>query len=488
MTTSSKSLRIAFIHPDLGIGGAERLVVDAALGLQKLGHHVDIYTSHHDIRHCFEETRDGTLSVYHIKSPFPRSVKGKFHILFAHARQLHLTTHLLGFTDQKYDVYFVDQLSTCIPFLRALGQTRVVFYCHFPDKLLANGAFVEGKMVQKGSLLKRVYRYPMDWLEEATTRQADIILANSRFTARVFKAYFPSIERTPDVVYPGINISAYEADVDPSDLDIAAVVFGRPTLLSLNRFEKKKNAALAIEAFALLKATASHKPELRNMRLVLAGGYDPRVKDNVETLTLLVTLCTTNSLTYNVISPSTASSSHPQSYLIGKLTPDNPDVLFLLNFTTSQRTALLLSPHTLALLYTPANEHFGIVPVEAMGCGVPVLACDTGGPTESVVDSPPSERTGWLRTPNAQIWSSALEEIISLSDFERKEIGRRGQERARRLFGMDAMAEGLEKALRNAVNMGTVQVVGVWTLMIVGFLLAYLVGNFVFPQAPEIED
>ena len=70
-------LRIAFIHPDLGIGnrriyplftpqsnyiagGAERLVVDAAVGLQKLGHTVHVYTSHHDTAHCFDETRDGT--------------------------------------------------------------------------------------------------------------------------------------------------------------------------------------------------------------------------------------------------------------------------------------------------------------------------------------------------------------------------------------------------------------------------------------------
>lgn len=34
-------------------------MVDAALGLQKLGHKVDIYTSHHDPNHCFEETKDG---------------------------------------------------------------------------------------------------------------------------------------------------------------------------------------------------------------------------------------------------------------------------------------------------------------------------------------------------------------------------------------------------------------------------------------------
>ena len=83
---------------------------------------------------------------------------------------------------------------------------------------------------------------PMDWLEEVTTRklpllkkstsnissalspgQADIILANSGFTSRVFKAYFPSITQTPRIVYPGINISAYEAPVDHSDPDIIAV-------------------------------------------------------------------------------------------------------------------------------------------------------------------------------------------------------------------------------------------------------------------------
>ncbi len=54
-----------------------------------------------------------------------------------------------------------------------IGKTRVVFYCHFPDKLLANGAFVHGQMKMRGSLLKRLYRMPMDWLEELTTRTFD---------------------------------------------------------------------------------------------------------------------------------------------------------------------------------------------------------------------------------------------------------------------------------------------------------------------------
>ena len=184
----------------------------------------------------------GTLRVHHVVPPFPRSLKGKFHILFAHLRQLHLTMHMLSPGAPTYDVYFVDQLSTCVPFLRLLGHTRVVFYCHFPDKLLANGAFVEGNLVKrKTNFLKWLYRQPMDWLEELTTSklfrliyakgivnnpssgQADLILANSKFTAQVFKSYFPSISQNPSVIYPGINISAYEAQVDLSDSDVSSV-------------------------------------------------------------------------------------------------------------------------------------------------------------------------------------------------------------------------------------------------------------------------
>lgn len=59
----SERQRIVFFHPDLGIGGAERLIIDAAVGLQELGHTVRIYTSHCDPDHCFEEARDGSLII-----------------------------------------------------------------------------------------------------------------------------------------------------------------------------------------------------------------------------------------------------------------------------------------------------------------------------------------------------------------------------------------------------------------------------------------
>ena len=58
---ASKAQNTVFFHPDLGIGGAERLVIDAAVGLQNRGHKVTIFTSHRDRNHCFDEARDGKL-------------------------------------------------------------------------------------------------------------------------------------------------------------------------------------------------------------------------------------------------------------------------------------------------------------------------------------------------------------------------------------------------------------------------------------------
>lgn len=206
-------------------------------------------------------------------------MQGKFHILFAHLRQLHLTWQLVrslqlnnteGEGNTKppgVDVFFVDQLSTCLPILRFFTGRRVVFYCHFPDKLLASGEFVgEGddffpstastSAAQTAStstaatasraraptptrLLKKLYRLPMDYLEERTTATADLILVNSMFTSRVFKRHFPTIKLDtkgmskkdpprgengeliggPRVVYPGINLEAYAQPIDDLVID-----------------------------------------------------------------------------------------------------------------------------------------------------------------------------------------------------------------------------------------------------------------------------
>ncbi|KAG6832641.1 hypothetical protein H0H93_013491, partial [Arthromyces matolae] len=213
-------------------------------------------------------------------------------------------------------------------------------------------------------------------------------------------------------------------------------------------------------------------------------GYDPRLDDNLLTLDTLIHLTKSLALTYNIITP--PSSKKSIKIPPGNLTPDDPDVLFLLNFTTAQRTALLSNPSTMALLYTPANEHFGIGPVEAMVCGVPVLACNSGGPTESVLDSPLQERTGWLRPPEADVWAEVLLEMMTMSLDERQALSERAKARARDLFSMGAMTNGTEEAIYDAVKMGDVPQMfwNMW-MMFIGFLIAYFLGSLVFPSSKQ---
>jgi hypothetical protein len=86
---------------------------------------------------------------------------------------------------EHFDVYIVDQQSVCVPLLRLLTGTRVVFYCHFPDKLLSGGwVFGEDKVERtEGGLLKKLYRWPIDKLEEWTTGRyrTEIATEDSRF-------------------------------------------------------------------------------------------------------------------------------------------------------------------------------------------------------------------------------------------------------------------------------------------------------------------
>lgn len=196
------------------------------------------------------------------------------------------------------------------------------------------------------------------------------------------------------------------------------------------------------------------------------GGFDPRLADNVQTLTKLIELCAVLGLSV-YIATSTPLPSHLSHLQEDKPSQVASNVTFLLNFTTTQRTALLQSTNTLALLYTPSNEHFGIGPVEGMVCGVPVLACESGGPVESIIPFPAGDLvdfanldpkpTGFLAAPTTAAFAAALLRIMHLSVAQRAELSSAAKARAREHFGMDAMCTGLRGVLREAVGKGRVK-------------------------------
>lgn len=102
----------------------ERLVVDAGLGIQNLNHKVEFFTSHHSKNHCFKETSDGTLKVTVYGDFLPRSIFGFFHVFFAILRMIYVSFMVVLF-HEKFDVFFVDQVSVNIPILKWFTNSKV---------------------------------------------------------------------------------------------------------------------------------------------------------------------------------------------------------------------------------------------------------------------------------------------------------------------------------------------------------------------------
>ncbi|XP_060086414.1 alpha-1,3/1,6-mannosyltransferase ALG2-like [Ylistrum balloti] len=391
-------VRVVFLHPDLGIGGAERAVIDAALSLKSRNHAVHFVTAHHDKSHCFQETKDGSLNVTAVGDWLPRSIFGKCYALCAYLRMIYAAVYLVFFSSVEYDLIFCDQISACIPVLK-FSKAKIIFYCHFPDMLLT----------QRKGVLKRLYRAPIDWLEERTTGMADCVLVNSKFTAGIFKETFTSLVKlTPEVLYPIPDFSALDKPAPPPTSDLlppnVSTVF-----LSINRYERKKNLSLAIDALAFLKQVSDRS--LDGVHLIMAGGYDERVIENREY--------------YNELKQRADDAGISEH------------VSFIRSFGDAQKRTLL--QNSSCLLYTPDREHFGIVPIEAMYLRCPVIAVKSGGPLETVGH----ETTGFLCQQNDKEFAEAMMQFIRNKDLHIK-LGEAGRNRVLKLFSFEAFTNQLD--------------------------------------------
>ena len=264
-----------------------------------------------------------------------------------------------------------------------------MFYCHFPDQLLC----VYDK---KYNVLKRLNRAPLDWLEMKTTGMADIVLVNSQFTSKIFRETFPSLKKTKlNVLYLSLNTETFDAYLNKFQTESTETSLNSIQLdnieelsksdnktflfVSINRYERKKDLNLAIKAMYELKQKVDSN-KWDKCHLVMAGGYDPRVNENVTHYIELRDLATTLNL--------------------------NDKISFMRSISDSQKVQLL--KRAFCLIYTPTNEHFGIVPIEAMYCEKPVIATNTGGPLETVGD----EQTGYLALPNPDQFAIKMRKLI----------------------------------------------------------------------------
>ena len=226
-------LRVAFLHPDLGIGGAEQLMVNLALTCQKLGWYVKMYTPAYDPKRAFSQTKDGTLPVEVHGNFFPRLICGKFHAFCETIRMTFCALWLIFF-GPKYDLIILDQIPFPLPFLCIKYKT--LFYCHHPDKVLCT---------DRRGILKKIYRFFIDTFEEITMCFAHRIVVNSLYTREIFLKNFKLLKRLrnlPEIIYPSIDLHTYDRKEEIKKED----------LLNIKGMEKLKEKNIDVNKMKLI--------------------------------------------------------------------------------------------------------------------------------------------------------------------------------------------------------------------------------------------
>jgi len=255
------------------------------------------------------------------------------------------------------------------PAILAGQRVKKVMYVHFPS---------ECKMYAH-SLKHELYRSVYWWQHYQALKELDAIVCNSEYTKRVtyllWKASQPD-ERKYHVIYPCVNTQKFAAELERE-----------PKACYVGRIDKNKGIEQVIEAFRKIKQ------ELKNVRLEIVGG----VKGSYW-----------------------AEKYYP--VLLSKV-QEIHDVVLKTDVTEQEIVRTLLTSRCMAS-FNP-EEHFGIVPVEAMAAGCPPICADGGGQRETVID----KETGFL-VKNVQELTERMRTPLT-DDSLFKNMSRQARERAK---------------------------------------------------------
>jgi D-inositol-3-phosphate glycosyltransferase len=246
------------------------------------------------------------------------------------------------------------------------------------------------------------------WLEPGVGRSADRIVATC--SDEVFELKAMGITTGKISIAPcGVDLGFFSAE--------GPVAARKRThrILSVGRLVPRKGVDLVIRALPYLRAAGFGDVEL----LIVGGGGDSGALHADPEVRRLMDLAAELGVT-------------DQVSLQGQVSRGEMPGIF--------RSAD-------AVVCAPWYEPFGIVPLEAMACGVPVVAAAVGGLRDTVVD----HGTGLHVPPrDPEAIASALALLLGNPTL-RAELGSAGKKRARTRYSWDRVAAETEKAYQLAV-------------------------------------
>jgi glycosyltransferase involved in cell wall biosynthesis len=239
----------------------------------------------------------------------------------------------------------------------------VAAYCHTPLKILhdpaSRAALVGSSPVRRAGL--GVLGAAFEAVDRRAWRSYRHVLANSAETAARIRAA-RLVPRGPvEVLHPGVDLSRFPPGTQARE----------DFLLVAGRIMWQKDVELALETLDVLQRKG------KRLQLVVAGAVDEKSRPYLAEL---------------------------------RARAEGLDVRFETDPSDARLSELYRT--CALLLFTARNEDFGIVPLEAMASGAPVLAVDSGGPRETVQHG----ITGWLEPRDPERFAERVLEIVEARD------------------------------------------------------------------------
>ncbi|MGE0463950.1 MAG: glycosyltransferase, partial [Vicinamibacterales bacterium] len=262
-----------------------------------------------------------------------------------------------------------------------------LLYETMPSRPYDDRAIGRRRLLNRVDPLPGMYRSRLRHTDRANLRRADTVLVNSRFMAGTIREVYGV---DAQVSYLGVDTGHFRP------LGLAR----RPFVLSVGSLTPLKGFDFLVEALACC-------PTERRLRLVIVSNFaNAPERGHLEQL---------------------ARSRRVEIELVTHARED--DLVRLYN------EAVLVA-------YAPVREPFGLVPLEAMACGTPVVAVAEGGIPESVIDG----RTGLLTGRDPRAFAAAIDRVIADAGLA-KQYGDEGRAHVSREWTWERAAARLEAHL-----------------------------------------